>query len=336
VLIIGLIKFDKNVNILSVQKFFIITTAVYCCVGEVFYPGYHLAYIQLNIVLPLVYSVSKKFNTRFIIIFATSYLGVFNYFNLHEQKESYANYIFDINTAVITVAMLTLFLYLYVDAIKKEKTIIDNQFKKLGKNLSRVVHDIKSGIQAPVMMVDDLIQNKSEYSPSEFDSTLVDVKDFLGDIQLDLRNVNSFFEVINDKEDNDMSIITSKLSEEYKIQNPDKKLLHLSIKGDNSINFNKKLLESVIRNLISNSFYYGKSEFFIEINIKNNTMKYLDSNGGYPVEVLSNINKGIPVNSNRSDGNGVGLVGIKEVLEDCGSKIYFFNKGEKACVEIVF
>ena len=102
-------------------------------------------------------------------------------------------------------------------------------------------------------------------------------------------------------------------------------ILEFDQTGNHILSIDKKQIEQVFINLISNSLHATKEELIITIRIEqlnNKTNIYFSDNGiGISKEIKDNIF--IPYFTTRKDGSGIGLTLTKNIMESHGGTIYY-------------
>ena len=90
-------------------------------------------------------------------------------------------------------------------------------------------------------------------------------------------------------------------------------------------------------NIIQNAIYYSKSKVLCQIEYLENSVliKISDDGNGFTKEIFDKL--GEPYISKNNDGMGLGIFISKNLIENMGGKIKFYNsKDNNAVVEIQF
>lgn len=326
------LTYFKKYKPFILNRLFLVVAAFYCCGGEIFCPGYHLAFIQVILTTVLIYETSKKFTISFLITFAFIYFLIFSQVNFNTVNvKNYESYFLDIQVAIVSVFLLALFLYIQVTKYKKEKEFFSKKYESLGKRFSFLVHDLKGKIQSPSLEVEYFISNFKNLNKEEIEETLKDLNNTFKDIKDSLQKLNSIDEekgmVINLKE------LIKNMFENYNFEQNHE----IEYKGLTTVKGSFRDFESIFSNLIKNSienFNDKKIKGKILINIKENDFYYEDNGGGFPKEIISKINNGVPVMSRKQNGNGIGVSSVFETVQKNDGVVSFYNERGKACVKI--
>jgi hypothetical protein len=327
-----IVNWTCQVSVKNVQKMFLILILVYCLLGEVFCPGYHLGFIQAVLSAVFIYDVSRKFNLGYILTFGVLYFIVFSYFGtINQAPIGYDSYLFDIKVAIFSVTALSFFLYNEISKFKAEKEQLSKKYEALGKNVSFLVHDLKSKTLGPTLTVDSLLYNKEDYSSEEYQEMLGEVKGFLLDLKTSFKKVNELVNISHLEMVNIHKIIDSKSQET---------LGKIEYAGDDVFKGVPDIFESIFHNLLKNSndnfIQKGTQDPIIRITVKKNYIIYSDNGGGFPIEFLEKMNQGIPLKSSKVAGNGIGIYSVYESVALLNGSVVFYNKGNSACVKMNF
>ncbi len=88
-------------------------------------------------------------------------------------------------------------------------------------------------------------------------------------------------------------------------------------------------------NIIQNAILYANNIIFVELTYKmeNVIIKISDDGSGYPKDIIDKL--GEPYISKNNEGMGLGIFIAKNLIENMGGKILFYNsKDNRAFVEI--
>ena len=90
-------------------------------------------------------------------------------------------------------------------------------------------------------------------------------------------------------------------------------------------------------NIIQNAIFYSKKNVTAELNYNNSQVRIFikDDGNGFSKDIIDKL--GEPYISKNKQGMGLGIFIAKNLIENMGGKINFFNsKDDNAVVEIIF
>jgi hypothetical protein len=258
----------------------------------------------------------------------------------------------EVSTAAFNLGNQKLFISAARDISDRKRTeekieSYTNELKELNSQKDRLfsilAHDLKSPMTALIGYTDLL---ESEFSQLKSE----DIKDYILSIKQVAGNLNNLLENLLEWS----TIQKDKVSFEPKnviLRNEVEKIIKLfefssgekEIRLDNKINSEHKLfvdpnvLNTVLRNLVSNAIKFSNSGGRININsrIKNKLMEISveDKGIGMTQSSVSNIfNNGVQSKrsgTNNESGSGLGLLICKELIEKNGGKIWANSKEDK-------
>jgi signal transduction histidine kinase len=309
------------------NKFYLILAAAYCVLGEVFCPGYHLAYIQVVALAMLIFDVSKRFIMAYLSVFTATYFTTFTWLNFNKVGVSgYESYFFDIQAAIILVSILSLGMYFYVLKFKQEKEYFSKKYEFLGKNMSSKIHELKAELLAPTISLDQLINYSDRYTKDEQREILVEVQEQMSKLKESLKKANEFSNI--DTELVNVKQIVETYAQQFRLAN-------FKYYGQASLTGSKEKIDVILRNALKNAVENSDRNVPVVVEVKGQSITIQDQGGGFPREILPKLNEGIPVSSEKKDGNGVGLASIHNLVQQMNGSIKFFNKDDRACIKII-
>jgi hypothetical protein len=304
--------FNKAVNSLNDFIFWICIT--YVCFGELFYPGYNLAYIQLILIIPLILNMSSKKTFMYIGIAYVSFniSLIYGQSKLVEAK-SYQTFFLDTFLSTLTATLVSLGLCLLVKRIREQKTEEMKRYYSLGLQSAVFVHDAKSSL---FQAYRDITDSNSKM--------IIET------------SIYKFQEIIKNSIASEESLFKESLNEvliEISRLYPN---VEFNINGDErKVQMPSYHLKSVLMNLISNSIQSciesNVHKPQLKILIKKDCFQLLDNGPGFSDEILKNFGNN---NSNHIFGTGVGLKNTIMLVAIYGGHISLKNRKLGALVNV--
>ena len=294
--------------------------------------------------LPVFWTVTLSFFSIILIIFINltyipiEWQGIFLAPDIYKQGLVFA--------LIITIVFIAVYAYLFSSSSKKisaalseTKLQLSNQKKitEIGSLSAAAVHELSTPLNTIFLILNDFQKNKK----------LIKDLDILKDIELLKSQAERCKEILLRLSNNplnlkDTFLKKTKISDLIKINfekyNTNKKLkVFNSNKSEELEIIFKDEIMYALGNLIQNSIIYSKKLITVEINFDKVYYKILinDDGTGFPKDILDRL--GEPYVSKNSQGLGLGIFISKNLIENLGGTILFYNSKENhAIVEIKF
>ena len=247
---------------------------------------------------------------------------------------------------ITTVVFIAIYAYLFASSSRKisnalsvSKLQILNQKKitEVGSLSAAAAHELGTPLNTIFLILNDLIKDKE----------LIKNETILKDIKLLKSQADRCKEILQKLSQNPLKL-KDKFLEKVKISDLIKinfekfnKNRYLKITGnvideEPEIIFKDEMMYS-LGNIIQNAIYYSKTNVLCQIEYLENSVliKISDDGNGFTKETFDKL--GEPYISKNNDGMGLGIFISKNLIENMGGKIKFYNsKDNNAVVEIQF
>lgn len=310
-------KFVYRIDLL--QDLLYSTMILYVCAGEIFYPGYNLAFIQLIIALPLIFNFSGK-KTIIYTILTFILFNVSLYFGQSQfvKADGYESFYLDVLFSCFTASCLSFFIFVLVKRINAAQIEEMREYYALGLQSSVFVHDAKASLIHTYRQ----LEAENQSSPIIEDS-MVKLKSMLE------RSKHSTHSSLTD--------VYRLVCEEIK---PYAERSKFDLKGgDISLPISEYYLKSILFNLISNSirvnFDRGINETTIELQIQKKGFSVQDNGPGFSDGMIKSVLKG-RVDSTSSLGTGLGILNSKKLVESFNGRFLLENTSIGGKVSVWF
>ena len=249
---------------------------------------------------------------------------------------------------ITTVVFIAIYAYLFASSSRKisnalsvSKLQILNQKKitEVGSLSAAAAHEMGTPLNTIFLVLNDLIKDKN----------LIKNKAILKDIILLKSQADRCREILQKLSQNPLKL-KDKFLEKVKISD----LIKINFdKFNKNKNKNLKISENIkneepeiifkdeimyaLGNIIQNAILYAKNNILCHVEyLENNVLiKISDDGTGFPKEIFDKL--GEPYVSKNNDGMGLGIFISKNLIENMGGKIKFYNsKDNNAVVEINF
>ncbi len=267
--------------------------------------------------------------------------------NLGNQFILPAIYNFGVVTSlIITVIFIAIYAYLFAsssrnisNALSVSKLQILNQKKitEIGSLSAAAAHELGTPLNTIFLIINDLLKDKKLNEDINISKDIKLLRSQAERCRQILKKLS-----INPLKLKDKFLQKVKISDLIKI-NFDKfnKSKHLNILENNNENQVEIIFKDEIMyalgNIIQNSIFHSKKYVSVELNyLKNNVqIKISDDGNGFPKDIIDKL--GQPYISKNNRGMGLGIFIAKNLIENMGAKISFYNSNEShAVVEINF
>ncbi len=247
---------------------------------------------------------------------------------------------------IITVIFIAIYAYLFASSSRKisnalsvSKLQILNQKKmtEVGSLSAAAAHELGTPLNTIFLILNDLLKEKK----------LIEDKNIVNDIILLKSQADRCKEILQRFSKNPLKLKDKflekvKISDLIKINfekfNKNKKLI-LQIHPSNSESeiIYKDEIMYALGNIIQNSIFYSKETTTVNLNYLKHIVKInvSDDGSGFSKEIIDKL--GEPYISKNNQGMGLGIFIAKNLIENMGGNINFYNsKDNNAVVEIIF
>ena len=251
-----------------------------------------------------------------------------------------------VTSLIITVIFIAIYAYLFAsssrnisNALSVSKLQILNQKKitEIGSLSAAAAHELGTPLNTIFLILNDLIRDKK----------LNEDKNISKDIKLLKSQAERCRQILKKLSQNPLKLKDKflekvKISDLVKINfdkfNKNKKLNLSEINEENQfeIIFKDEMMYA-LGNIIQNAIFHSKKFVIVELNYlkKNVIIKISDDGNGFPKDIIDKL--GEPYISKNNRGMGLGIFISKNLIENMGGKISFYNnKQNQAVVEISF
>ena len=247
---------------------------------------------------------------------------------------------------VITVIFIAIYAYLFAsssrqisNALSISKLQILNQKKitEVGSLSAAAAHELGTPLNTIFLILNDLLKEKK----------LVKDKNIVKDIILLKSQAERCKEILQRLSKNPLKLkdkflekvkITDLIKLNFEKFNKDKKLfITLNSNFDEPEIIYKDEIMYALGNLIQNAVFYAKEEVnaILEYTKKNLKISITDDGIGFSKDIIDKL--GQPYVSKNNQGMGLGIFISKNLIENMGGNLRFYNsKEDKAVVEIIF
>ena len=247
---------------------------------------------------------------------------------------------------IITVIFIAIYAYLFASSSRKisnalsvSKLQILNQKKitEVGSLSAAAAHELGTPLNTIFLIINDLLKEK----------ILIDNKNIAKDIILLKSQAERCKEILQSFSKNPLKLKDKflekvKISDLIKINfekfNKNKKLIIKKNQIDNEpeIIFKDEIMYA-LGNIIQNAILYSKINVTAELNYNDSNIKIIiiDDGEGFSKDIIDKL--GEPYISKNNQGMGLGIFITKNLIENMGGNINFYNsKDDNAVVEIIF
>ena len=251
-----------------------------------------------------------------------------------------------VTSLIITVIFIAIYAYLFAsssrnisNALSVSKLQILNQKKitEIGSLSAATAHELGTPLNTIFLILNDLIRDKK----------LNEDKNILKDIKLLKSQAERCRKILKKLSQNPLKLKDKflekvKISDLIKINfdkfNKNKKLNLIEINEENQIEiiFKDEIMYA-LGNIIQNAIFHSTKFVIVELNYlkKNVIIKISDDGNGFAKDIIDKL--GEPYISKNNRGMGLGIFISKNLIENMGGKISFYNsKQSHAIVEINF
>jgi len=292
--------------------------------------------------LPVLWTIILSFFSIILILFINliyipiQWQGIFLTPDIYKQGLVFA--------LIITIIFIAVYAYLFASssrkisaALSETKLQLFNQKKitEVGSLSAAAVHELSTPLNTIFLILNDFQKNK----------TLIKDLDILKDIELLKSQAERCKKILlrlskNPLNLKDTFLKKTRISDLIKINfekfNTDKRLKFFNSNKNKELEivFKDEIMYA-LGNLIQNSVLYSKKLITVKIDFDkiHYIIKISDDGSGFPKDILDKL--GEPYVSKNSKGMGLGIFISKNLIENLGGKILFYNsKANNAIVEI--
>ncbi len=247
---------------------------------------------------------------------------------------------------IITVIFIAIYAYLFASSSRKisnalsiSKLQILNQKKitEVGSLSAAAAHELGTPLNTIFLILNDLLKEKK----------LIDDKNIAKDIILLKSQADRCKEILQRFSKNPLKLkdnflekvkITDLIKINFEKFNKNKKLkiIKNTIYDEKEIIFKDEMMYA-LGNIIQNAIFYSKETITAELihNNKNTKIIVTDDGLGFPKDIIDKL--GEPYISKNNQGMGLGIFIAKNLIENMGGNLVFYNsKDDNAVVEIIF
>ena len=247
---------------------------------------------------------------------------------------------------IITVIFIAIYAYLFASSSRKisnalsvSKLKILNQKKitEVGSLSAAAAHELGTPLNTIFLIINDLLKEK----------ILIDNKNITKDIILLKSQAERCREILQSFSKNPLKLkdkflekvkITDLIKINFEKFNKNKKLIikKIPIDDEPEIIFKDEIMYA-LGNIIQNAILYSKTKVTAELNYNNVNVKIIisDDGDGFSKDIIDKL--GEPYISKNNQGMGLGIFIAKNLIENMGGNINFYNsKDDNANVEIMF
>ncbi len=251
-----------------------------------------------------------------------------------------------VSSLIITVIFIAMYAYLFANSSRKisnalsiSKLQILNQKKitEVGSLSAAAAHELGTPLNTIFLILNDLLKEKK----------LIEDKNITRDILLLKSQAERCKEILQRFSKNPMKL-KDKFLEKVKISdlakinfekfNKNKKLNIINNKSydEPEIIFKDEIMYA-LGNIIQNAIFYSKETVTVELNYfkANVKISIIDDGSGFSKDIIDKL--GEPYISKNNQGMGLGIFIAKNLIENMGGNLKFYNSRENsAVVEITF
>ena len=251
-----------------------------------------------------------------------------------------------LSALIITVIFIAIYAYLFASSSRKisnalsvSKLQILNQKKitEVGSLSAAAAHELGTPLNTIFLILNDLLKEKK----------LIEDKNIVKDINLLKSQAERCKEILQRFSKNPLKLkdkflnkvkITDLIKMNFEKFNKNKKLnfVNTIFNNEPEIIYKDEIMYS-LGNIIQNAISYSKKIVTVEINYLKTKVKIIirDDGNGFSKDIIDKL--GEPYISKNNQGMGLGIFISKNLIENMGGNLHFYNSKENnAVVEIVF
>ena len=251
-----------------------------------------------------------------------------------------------VTSLIITVIFIAIYAYLFASssrnisnalAVSKLQILNQKKITEIGSLSAATAHELGTPLNTIFLILNDLIRDKK----------LNEDKNISKDIKLLKSQAERCKKILKKLSQNPLKLKDKflekvKISDLIKINfdkfNKNKKLNLIEINEENQIEiiFKDEIMYA-LGNIIQNAIFHSTKFVIVELNYlkKNLIIKISDDGNGFAKDIIDKL--GEPYISKNNRGMGLGIFISKNLIENMGGKISFYNsKQGQATVEINF
>ncbi len=251
-----------------------------------------------------------------------------------------------VTSLIITVIFIAIYAYLFAsssrnisNALSVSKLQILNQKKitEIGSLSAAAAHELGTPLNTIFLILNDLIKDKKLNQDKTISKDIKLLKSQAERCRQILKKLSK-----NPLKLKDKFLEKVKISDLVKINfdkfniNKQLKLFEINEENQFEIIFKDEIMYA-LGNIIQNAIFHSKKTVVVDLNYLNNNViiKISDDGNGFPKDIIDKL--GEPYISKNNLGMGLGIFISKNLIENMGGKISFYNsKQSQATVEINF
>ena len=341
----------KSISNVKAFSFLLFDTLQLGCL--LFLTGGIINPFSILILAPVITSASYLPALMTVILSSISIIIIvilnFYYVALYLGPEFYIPEIYNfglVASLIITVIFIAIYAYLFASSSRKisnalsvSKLQILNQKKitEVGSLSAAAAHELGTPLNTIFLILNDLLKEKK----------LVEDKNIVKDIYLLKSQAERCKEILQRFSRNPLKLkdkfldkvkITDLIKINFDKFNRNKRLniKNIMITDEPEIIFKDEIMYA-LGNIIQNAIFHSKEIIMAELIYNKTNLKIIisDDGKGFPKDIIDRL--GEPYISKNSQGMGLGIFIAKNLIENMGGKINFYNsKKDNAVVEITF
>lgn len=335
---IFVLKFSKKYIVKDNDILLVATLlTIYACHGQLFLPGYFMAYMQSIIAYSLFFALPKKKFTPLLI--GSGFLMILS---VCLSDVTYASdevlsqkFKIDVSISIFIINVLSYFGYKFITVAQHQKNIMSDKFLEVGRHAAMVVHDLKGVMFSPRIYINLMEQKIRENKINDLPKIMESLKteyEYLTDYVKSLNNLSKISNEISELPAREIldSIIFVFFRNTLLKENVD-------IKVEGTLKTNEYYFRSIVINLLKNSIenfdIKKQKDKKVFISVKNNEVIFKDNGGGFSQDALNKI-KSEDCFTEKKEGTGLGLFLVRNYINQTGGKVIFYNENDCAVVKL--
>ncbi len=295
---------------------------LYSIHGQLFSPGYFLAFIQIIFASGLFFPIPRK-----TFLSLTSFFTILMIISIHHgsvyPSDNPKVFFMDISVGIVIMSIASVFGHKHLTLNRLIKDKLYSKFLDVGINSSSLIHDLKGLLSTPASYIHIL---KNKY-PELLDDEL------FNRLSTDINFISKYV-----KETNSLSLGDTKNSEIFTLEEMKESLefimytKNIKFELDDSkgtmIKSNKNMIKNILFNLTINSYeaMEDQEEKIIKIryNESLNQIIFTDNGPGFSQFFLKEWGKKSFI-STKTNGSGIGLFTVQDSISKLGGNIKLYN-----------
>lgn len=311
--LISIIMAIKRKHLELTQELVPIVAIFFMCSGELFAPGYNLAYTQLVIFIPMMMKVPFWRIATYLGVCLFSYLISIAFGQtLNTTVQNYPNYITDVVISIFTSTFIGFFLAFFVKRYEDQLEELRGRYANFGLNSSMVIHDLKNNLMTPYRQLSSI-----KDSPGALMATSA--------IEESINKLHHVLNFHTDTQYCDPRKAIEEVTDAMNLASYGIIVDHRGVTGHLPISVNN--FKSIILNAFGNSAHMtdeSGASLVLTIEYIDHGLRIIDNGPGFPVDVIKNF-ENLVASSVKSLGNGIGLINSRMIVEMSGGSMSLSN-----------